>query len=53
MPTRAGKDSKGCFQQWGSQTKYYYKCGDKKARERARKKANSQGHAAHASGYKG
>lgn len=52
MPTRTGKDSKGCFAQWGSGKKYYYKCGDKSARENAVKKANKQGQAAHASGYK-
>lgn len=45
MPTRTGKDKKGCFAQWGNQKKYYYKCGDKKARERAKRKANEQGRA--------
>lgn len=53
MPTRCLKDSKGCFCRWGSQKKYYYKCNDKAAKERARKKANTQGRAAHAAGYKG
>lgn len=53
MPTRCSKDSKGCFCRWGSQKKYYYKCGDAAARERARKKANKQGQAAHAGGYRG
>jgi len=45
VPTRTGKDSKGCFARWGSQTKYYYKCGSKTARERAKKKADKQGSA--------
>lgn len=53
MPVRSGKDSKGCYYQWGSQKKYYYKCGDKDARKKARAKAAKQGQAAHASGYKG
>jgi len=54
MPTICSKDSKGCFCRWGgSGKKYYYKCNDKAARERARKKANAQGAAAHAHGYKG
>ena len=53
MPTRCKKDTKGCYCQWGSQTKYRYTCGDKAGRARARSKANKQGQAAHASGYKG
>lgn len=52
MPVRVRKDSKGCFAQWGRQTKYYYECGDANARERAKTKAAKQGAAAHASGYK-
>lgn len=43
MPTRSGKDSKGCYMQWGNQAKYYYKCGDSEARDRAREKADKQG----------
>ena len=53
MPTRLGKDSKGCYARWGNQTKYYYKCGDPAARNRARAKANAQGAAIRAAGYKG
>jgi hypothetical protein len=53
MPTNTGKDKKGCFAQWGSGKKYYYKCGDAIARQRAIEKANRQGRAAHAGGYKG
>lgn len=51
-PTRCSKDSKGCYCQWGNQKKYYYKCGDEKAKERARRKADAQGRAAHANKYK-
>lgn len=53
MPTRCKKDTKGCYCQWGSQKKYYYKCGDKKARSRAKAKADKQGAAARRTGYKG
>ena len=55
MPTKCGqKDSKGYFCRWGSSgKKYYYTKGDKKSMERARKKADKQGAAAHASGYRG
>lgn len=49
MPTHTGSDSKGCYAQWGSATKYYYKCGDEKARKRAIAKANKQGQAIKAS----
>lgn len=52
MPVKTGKDSEGCFAQWGdSGKKYHYKCGDKQARERAKAKAQKQGRAARASGY--
>lgn len=55
MPTKCGqKDSKGYFCRWGSSgKKYYYNPNDKSSRERARKKADKQGAAAHASGYTG
>ena len=53
MPVTTSKDSKGCFAQWGSQKKYYYKCGDNAARERAKLRASKQGSAAYASGYRG
>ena len=54
MPTKTGKDSKGCFARWGSSgKKYYFKCGSKVAQKRAIKKANKQGAAAYAHGYKG
>jgi len=51
MPTKSGKDSKGCFWQWGSKAKYYYTCGDKDASARAKAKADKQGTAAYATGY--
>jgi len=51
MPVHTGHDSKGCFAQWGSKKKYYYKCGDTDARARAKAKAAKQGRAAHAHGY--
>jgi hypothetical protein len=53
MPTHTGKDSKGCFAQWGSGKKYYYTCGNAVEREAAKSKADKQGKAAYASGYKG
>lgn len=54
MPTRTGKDSKGCYAKWGGHgKKYYYACGNKAAREAAVGKANKQGAAAHANGYTG
>ena len=53
MPTRTGKDSKGCFARWGSQKKYYFKCGNATARKRAIAKANKQARAIRASGYRG
>jgi len=55
MPTKCGlHDSKGYFCRWGGHgKKYYYTKGDKDSMERARKKADAQGQAAHASGYQG
>lgn len=51
MPAKLGQDSKGCHAQWGSGKKYYCRCGDKQARERAKRKADKQGQAVHALGY--
>ena len=54
MPVHRGKDSKGCFYQWGEHgKKYYYKAGDKSERDEAKQKAGKQGRAAYASGYRG
>lgn len=53
MPVRRGKDSNGPYYQWGSQKKYYYTSNDKESREKAKEKAQRQGRAAYASGYRG
>ena len=54
MPVHRGKDSDGSYYQWGdSGKKYHYEAGDKNSRERAKDKAEKQGRAARASGYKG
>jgi len=53
VPVHTGKDSKGCYAQWGSQKKYHYTCGNASARKRAKAKADAQGRAAHAHGYTG
>ncbi len=54
MPVRRSKDGRGPYYQWGdSGKKYHYTAGDKASREAARKKAEKQGRAARASGYKG
>lgn len=54
MPVHTGKDSKGCFAQWGGHgKKYYYTCESDTARSRAKSKAAAQGRAAHAHGYTG
>lgn len=50
MPTHTGKDSKGKFAQWGHQKKYYYQTSTGK--KRAVSKADKQGRAAYAKGYK-
>lgn len=51
-PAKRGKDSKGPYYRWGNGKKYYYKAGNKKSREAARKKAYGQAKAAFASGYR-
>ncbi len=53
MPFISRKDDKGCYIKWGeSGKKYYYQCGNKKARESAKAKAEKQKSAIYASGYK-
>lgn len=52
MPVKFGKDTKGCFAQWGSQKKYYYECGSDSGKASAVKKAGAQGAAVKRSGYK-
>lgn len=54
MPVHRSKDSEGPYYQWGeSGKKYRYESGNKQSRESARKKAERQGRAARASGYRG
>jgi hypothetical protein len=53
MPVQTKKDSKGCYAQWGNHgKKYYYTCGNKAARDRAKSKAHEQESAAHTAGYR-
>lgn len=42
MPIHRGRDSNGCFYQWGNQKKYYYRCGDATSRTDAKKLAIRQ-----------
>jgi len=54
MPSITGKDSKGCFARWGKTgKKYYYRCGNKAARKRAKALADAQRTAIFSSGYTG
>jgi len=54
MPVHRGKDGKGPFYQWGdSGKKHHYAANDKKSRDTARRKAERQGKAIRASGYRG
>jgi hypothetical protein len=54
MPVHRSKDGKGPYYQWGdSGKKYHYQPGNKKSRDEAKKKAERQGQAARASGYRG
>jgi hypothetical protein len=54
MPVHRSKDGDGPYYQWGeSGRKYRYKPGNKSSREEAKKKAEKQGRAARASGYRG
>lgn len=53
MPVQRKQDSKGNFYRWGkSGAKYHYTVGDADSRKKAEKKAQKQGAAARASGYK-
>jgi hypothetical protein len=53
MPVQRKQDSKGGFYQWGNTgAKYRYTAGDAESRKKAEKKAQKQGAAARASGYK-
>ena len=52
MPVREGKDSKGNYFRWGHEKKYYFKKGNKISEGLAHAKAERQGRAIRASGYK-
>ena len=47
MPVTTNKDEQGCYAQYGSQTKYYYACGNEEERKAAMQKAMVQGIAIH------
>lgn len=52
MPIHRGKDSNGCYYQWGGHGKrYYYTAGNVSSREAAYKKAETQARAVYAHGY--
>jgi hypothetical protein len=54
MPVHRGQDSNGPYYQWGNHgKKYYYTSGNKVSRENAHQKAQIQGRAAYAHGYRG
>lgn len=54
MPVHQGKDSNGTYYQWGSSgKKYYYSADSSESKSRAKNKAENQGQAAYANGYKG
>jgi hypothetical protein len=54
MPTKLGHDSKGAYYQWGdSGAKYHFKDNSKTGKQTAKEKADKQGRAAYANGYKG
>jgi hypothetical protein len=54
MPTELKHDAKGAYYQWGDHgAKYHYKAGDKQSKQTAKEKADKQGQAAYANGYKG
>lgn len=54
MPVHRSKDSEGPYYQWGeSGKKYHYEAGDVQSRKKAKEKAERQGRAARAAGYRG
>jgi hypothetical protein len=54
MPVHRSKDGRGPYYQWGdSGKKYHYEAGNQDSRKNAKKKAERQGRAARASGYRG
>jgi hypothetical protein len=54
IPVHRGKDGDGSYYQWGdSGKKYHYESGNQQSRKAAKRRAEKQGKAARASGYKG
>lgn len=54
MPVHRGRDGEGPYYQWGDSGKRYrYEPGDKESRDKARERAEKQGRAVRASGYRG
>lgn len=43
MPVRCKKNEKGCYCQWGNQSKYYYNCNSEEQKELSHNKAKKQG----------
>jgi hypothetical protein len=53
-PVHRGEDARGPYYQWGDAgKKYHYQAGQRKSREAAKRKAERQGKAIRASGYRG
>jgi len=52
MPIHRGKDSKGCYYQYGSQAKYYYTPGNAQSRAAAKQKALVQARAIQSSQHR-
>ena len=53
MPVHWGRDSKGPYYQWGKTgKKYHYTPGNDRSKEIAKTKAQKQGKAIRASGYR-
>lgn len=54
MPVKRSKDGDGPYYRWGeSGEKYHYEAGNEASRKAAKAKAQRQGRAARAAGYKG
>ena len=54
MPVNLYQSGGKCYAQWGRHgAKYYYACGSESGKKKAQKKAEKQGAAAYANGYKG
>ena len=53
MPVHRGVDREGPYYQWGGHgKKYRYEAGNPPSREQAKRKAERQGQAAHAHGFR-